>query len=95
MRRSYLWNMIHCDTVTILSCVSFKVDSFALRASSENDIVPALIEIYGLSFVIAQTVFVCCTVQKNGYQGLVARDWSYAAGNCSQQRTMLQRSRLA
>ena len=31
--------MIHCDTVTILSCVSFKVDSFALRASSENDIV--------------------------------------------------------
>lgn len=48
-RRSYLWNMIHCDTVTILSCVSFKVDSFALRASSENDMVTALTEIYGLS----------------------------------------------
>ena len=36
---SYLWNIIHCDTVTMLSCVSFKVDSFALRASSEKDIV--------------------------------------------------------
>jgi hypothetical protein len=31
-------------------------------------------------FVIAQPVFVCCTVHKNGHQGLVARDWSYAAG---------------
>jgi hypothetical protein len=38
-KRSYLWNMIHCDIVTILSCVSFKVDSFAWRASSENDMV--------------------------------------------------------
>ena len=31
-------------------------------------------------FAIAQPVFVCCTVYKNGHQGLVARDWSYAAG---------------
>jgi hypothetical protein len=33
----YLWNIIHCDTVTMLSCVSFNVDSFAFKASSEND----------------------------------------------------------
>jgi len=32
--RAYLWNMIHCEHVTILSCVSFKADSFALTASS-------------------------------------------------------------
>jgi hypothetical protein len=32
--------MIHCETETMLSCVSFKVDSFALRASSEKAILP-------------------------------------------------------
>lgn len=29
--------MIHCDTETMLSCVSLRVESFALRASSVND----------------------------------------------------------
>jgi hypothetical protein len=30
----YRWNMIHCDTLTILSWDSLSVDSFAFRASS-------------------------------------------------------------
>jgi hypothetical protein len=56
--RSYLWNMIHCDTVTMLSCVSFKVDSFALSASSENDMVAAFDRDLRPQFAIAQPVFV-------------------------------------
>jgi hypothetical protein len=79
-KRSYLWNMIHCDTVTMLSCVSFKVDSFALRASSENDMVTAFDRDLRPQFVIVQPVFVCCAVHKNGHQCPVARDWSYVAG---------------
>src|ERR1700761_6366532 len=35
---TYLWNMIHCETDTMLSCVSLRVDNLALRASSENAI---------------------------------------------------------
>lgn len=34
---AYLWNIIHCETDTMLSWVSFRVESFALRASSVND----------------------------------------------------------
>lgn len=37
----YLWNMTHCATVTTLSCVSFRAESFALTASS----VYAIIEV--------------------------------------------------
>ena len=39
--KDYLWNIIHCDTETMLSCVSFSDDNFDFSASSVNDILDA------------------------------------------------------
>lgn len=39
----YLWNMTHCATVTIPSCVSLRAESFAFTASSVYAMIGAVL----------------------------------------------------
>ena len=49
---AYRWKRIHCEAVTILSCVSFSELSFALKASSDHAIVAEVPTAYCLASTV-------------------------------------------